>query len=377
MKIDLGYFCIPAALIFSAVLLTHTSEGVFGFIFAVLFFCIKFIGKNLKKSQIIYVTICLVLAFIISLHYLIIFQNTWGDNKYQFLVEPIWNGNPGFYIMDFKVLLIFIIAGILFSLFKMKDMHIALIAAIAMLISGFLNYIGFGLRSFQIRFFWPVYLAVFFGFGLYMLLKFAMKSWNLYYSVLFFFIFIVLLINFISIPIIPQYKKTTSQGIMDPYHWSILKWIEDKSEPNARVYFFYGDIYSQDAVLRNSKRLHHLINIEDFVNAIKDKKIKRIYISKLPGDAGGGLKIRQGLFKFKDLSREVPLEYYLGPQDICKFDYLVFDKVSRQQALAQYNLLIANELLRKEFIEKAFENEIAIILKNNKIGADCIEERSF
>ena len=59
------------------------------------------------------------------------------------------------------------------------------------------------------------------------------------------------------------------------------------------------------------------------------------------------------------------------------FDYLIFDKVSRQQVLAQYNLLIANELLGKDYISQEFENEVAVILKNNQVGADCIEERSF
>ena len=52
------------------------------------------------------------------------------------------------------------------------------IFAFAMIISGFLNYIGFGLRSFQIRFFWPIYLSVFMGFGIYVLIKLIAKKWN-------------------------------------------------------------------------------------------------------------------------------------------------------------------------------------------------------
>jgi hypothetical protein len=55
----------------------------------------------------------------------------------------------------------------------------------------------------------------------------------------------------------------------------------------------------------------------------------------------------------------------------------VFDKTSRQPVLAQYNLIIANDLIKKDFINPVFENQLVVILKNSNLGADCIEERSF
>ena len=61
--------------------------------------------------------------------------------------------------------------------------------------------------------------------------------------------------------------------------------------------------------------------------------------------------------------------------NICTFDYHVFDKASRQPVLAQYNVLIANDMLAKGS-QLAFENEAVVILKNTA-GDDCIEERSF
>jgi len=44
--------------------------------------------------------------------------------------------------------------------------------------------------------------------------------------------------------------------------------------------------------------------------------------------------------------------------------------------LAQYNVLIASEMVKKN-ASVVFENDVVIILKNNMLGADCIEERSF
>ena len=205
-------------------------------------------------------------------------------------------------------------------------MQVSIIFAFAMLISGFLNYIGFGLRAFQIRFFWPIYLSLFFGLGIYMLLKFVIKKWNIIYSIVIAAIFIVLFLGIIEIPGIPNYENINSQGgIMDIYHWSALQWLSKNTEADSNIYFFYGDTYSQDALLRNSKRLHYQVDPQDFVNAIKERKIKRNYLSELPGDTGGSISVRTGIFSFKDVTEGVAAEYFYGNQDICKFDYFVLD----------------------------------------------------
>jgi hypothetical protein len=257
-----------------------------------------------------------------------------------------------------------------------------------MLIGGFLNYIGFQLRSFQIRFFWPIYLSIFMGFGIYVLLKFVVKKWNFTYTSTIFIIVAVLLAGAVKLPIlkqtdvqvipsIPSINRVTSQGMMDLHHWQALKWLSENTGQESKIYFFYGDIYNQDAMLRTSKRSHHQVDPDDFVKAIQDRKIKRVYVSELPGDTGGGITIMNSLFDFELATESLPSEYFFGPQDICKFDYIVFDKVSQQQVLAQYNLLIAQELVNKDYINPVFDNEVVVILKNNQAGDDCIEERSF
>jgi len=389
LRINMKYSYIIISLALSATALTHTSETIFAFIFFALFFGIKLILKKLSKNDIKNMVFSLIIFFVLISYYFIIFQNTWAKSQpYSFIIEPIWNGNPGFYIAGFGLLLIPIILGIIFSLPKLKNLHIPLFLAFAMLISGFLNYIGFGLRSFQIRFFWPIYLSVFLGFGLYIFFKLIIKKWNFAYTSILFIILIVLFMGIIKLPVlkqtdiqtipsIPSLNRATSPGIMDPFHWSALKWLSENTLEDSKIYFFYGDIYSQDALLRNSKRLHYQVDPDDFVKAIQERKIKRSYVSELPGDNGGSIAIRTGLFSFEDAFASIPPEYTFGPQDICTFDYLIFDKVSRQQAFAQYNLLIAFELIKKDHINIAFENEVTVILKNNNIGVDCIEERSF
>jgi len=391
MRLDLDKSFIIMALSLTAVVLTHTSEAIFGMMFLAMFFGIKLLAKKLDIRDIKYIIISFTILFVISFYYLVIFNGTWAKAQhYSFSIQPVWEGNPGFYIGGFGLLLVFMVVGMIFSLQKLKNLHVAFILAFAMLIGGFLNYVGFGLRSFQIRFFWPIYLSVFLGFGLYILIKLIVKKWNFIYTVIIFSILIIFLSlsGMVKTPIlkqtntqvisyIPYLKTATNPGMMNPFHWQAFNWISNNAETDARVYFFYGDIYNQDALLRNSKRVHYQVDPGDFINSIQNKKIKRNYISELPGDSGGSLGVKTSLFGFKDVSLSKTDDFYFGLRDICEFDYFVFDKVSRQQALAQYNVLIASELLKKAFINLVFENEVVVILKNNEIGVDCIEERSF
>lgn len=376
-NIEKSYILI--VILFASILLTHTSEAVFAMIFAALFFGLKLASRQLQKAQVINVSIAFALSLALASYYLIIFRNTWAiAQPFAFAVEPVWQGNPGFYMVNFGLLLVFMLIGAVMSFFRIKEMHASLIFAFSMLIAGFLNYVGFGLRSFQIRFFWPVYLSIFFGFGVYTLCKLAIKKWNVAYSLSLFIILAILMAGVIKIPLIPHYNKIQgAQGVMNPYHWKVLEWLSEKTEQDSKIYFLYGDIYGQDALLRNSKRVHYLVDPQDFANSINKREIKSTFVTELPGDSGGGVKIRKGIFNFEDVDKSVPQEYFYGPRDICNFDYIVLDKISRQQPLADYNLIIASELLEKGHAKKAFENEVTIILKNSKPGDDCIEERNF
>ena len=51
MNLELEKSYIMTAIIFSSIILSHTSEGVFALIFLAIFFIIKFINKNIKKKR--------------------------------------------------------------------------------------------------------------------------------------------------------------------------------------------------------------------------------------------------------------------------------------------------------------------------------------
>ena len=190
--------------------------------------------------------------------------------------------------------------------------------------------------------------------------------------------FVLAISNTISIPNIPTYSKLSNPGIMDTWHWQMFQWISKNTDTDSKIYFFYGDIYGQDAILRNSKRLHVQAIPDDFIAALQNRTVKRVYWTEAPADHGAGFPHFSPFPKIKLYLKE-DTDYWLlkSPNiDICKFDYLVFDRATRQEVLAQYNLVIANQMMKKD-AQVVFQNEVSIILKNNKVNGDCIEEGTF
>lgn len=379
VNLELKHSFILLGIFLTGVALAHSTEFVFVGMFIVFYLLFKVLIKKFSMEELKKILYAGIVCFVLSIYSLIIFKYTYmaaHPFKVRFGGAVDWGGTPLLTMGSFQLLLIFMVIGLVIFLIRYKQMIVPAIFGIFLLGIGYSNYIGFDIRAFQSRFFWPVYFAVFFGAGLYYLLKFFIKKWNLAYSYIISIVFLVFF-TMIAVPYVPHYDKITGPGLMDPYHWKTLAWFEDNSRGDETVYFFYGDIYSQDALLRNTKRVHFQVIASDFFDAINNRTIKRYYNTEVPGDSGSGLPYRTGVFSFK-LHRDEKNEFYQdGVKDICLFDYYVFDKVSQQQVLAQYNILIANELIKKDWIVPVFENEVSVILKNNKPGEDCIEQRNF
>ena len=376
-RMDLNKSYIFLGIFVAATFMTHTSETVFAVFYLALFFIISsIINKKIELSLIKNFIFGAIITSVISFYYLVIFRYVWVPRQpFEFTVSKMWD-NPTIYLSDFKLLLIFMIAGMVFAVMSIRKSLVPALAGFSMLAIGSGNYFGFREKAFQLRFLWPVFLSFFIGFGIYQLLKFTVKGWKTGYSVILALIAAILIIV-PGIPLIPHYGLLESSGLMDQFHWESFNWLAKNTEKDAKIYFFYGDIYSQDALLRNSKRTHYQITPEGTIDAIQKKEIRRIYDSELPGDGGGGGPYRKSFFSFGFGIDELPEEVRSPKQDICKFNYLVFDKASQQPVLAQYNLLIANELVKKDYIRPVFQNQYIVILKNNNPGDDCIEQRNF
>ena len=362
-KIDLKGIVLPLGLLLSATLLTHPPETFWAAGFILFYFTYKLITKNFKLEELKNVIYGVVIAVILSFYFIPIFQGVWSERLTLKLQEmPESAGFPIVGITDFSWLLIFIVFGILISLFFYKKIDTSILFSLYLLLAGYTIYLGFD-KSLQLRFNWPIFLAPLFGLTLYQIFKFFIKDWKIYYSiglsVVFFIVFILIF-----------YKPLSTQGLMDSEHWQALMWLRDNTGGDARVYYFYGDIYSQKAVLYSAKRTPYLVDTNDYVAALKNQTINRYYLSDNPGQAGG-YPYRVSFWEFKKHILEPEYER-TKQRDVCNFDYYVFDKVSQVPILTQYNIIIMSKFLEKDWIKEVYNNQIVTILKNDNPGADCL-----
>ncbi len=373
-RFALNKFYILLAIFFSAVIYTHTSEAMFVFLFIFVYLLIKFIFKKLEWREVKHYIFAGILALIISLYFLLVFNGTWRvAQPFKFSQYPVWEGTPGFYFSSFGIVLqIIIVIGMVLALFVMakRNLNAAIIAGFMLFALGFINYVGFSFRAFQLRFFWPLYLAIFFGLVFYKLGyeigKYAGKRWNIITAV------IVSVLLFSGL-IFFYYKPLISEGLMNKYHWQAFKWIESNTPKDTKIYFLYGDIYGQDALMRNVKREHYLVNYRDYIDSIRNQSLRRSYKMKIPGDSGAGIPYRKTLFSYGFHALEESQEFFYGYRDICAFDYYVFDKIGSQQSvpIIQFNNIIKNIYLRNG-MKEVFSNEITSVVKNERPGENCL-----
>ena len=371
----------------AGIMMSHTPELIFLVLFLFFYLVIKLLLKKFDLKELFEIAKGGILALIISFYYLIIFRFTWMVvQPYQFHVTPTWVANPGFYLYRqygtfefFKsangdhfphLFLIIILIGLIVGILSLiKTMNIVPVIGISMLILGFTNYVGFDWRAFQLRFFWPVYLSILFGLGIYYILKFILKKWNFAISILISMVLLIVII--LNSNLLPA-----NTSLMDPYHWQALIWLKNNTAENSTLYFLYGDIYSQDAVLRNTEREHYLINTDDFFQSLSNGTIKRYYKTKFPGDGSLMMTYRKSLFSYGYHAKEYSMDYFYGERDLCAFDYYIIDKyladrANNRMVENQYNLAVKEKFLKNGMFV-VFDNEVTSVLKNPKPGEDCI-----
>ncbi len=374
-RFELNKAWILLAVFFSGIIYTHTSEALFAFFMLLIYFALRLTFKKLSKQEVKQLILAAVVTLVISIYFLILFQGTWGKAQpYKLGSYPVWEGTPGFYFSSFGWLIdIMIVAGMVLGLLVIarKNLNAAVIAGFSLFIIGFANYVGFSFRAFQLRFFWPLYLSVFFGLVIYKIGfeigKYSGKRWTGAAAI------VVSLILF-SVLMYFYYQPISSQGLMNPYHWKAFNWISSQTQPDAKIYFFYGDIYGQDALLRNVKREHYLVNYQDYSESVRNQSVRRSYKMKIPGDSGAGIPYRKNLFSYGFHALEEPQDYFYGYRNICAFDYYVFDKISspQTQPAIQLNSAIKGLFLKHGWMHQVFDNEVTSIVKNERPGEDCL-----
>lgn len=343
----------------------HTSSTVLAFFFILIYYCINLLFKKFDFNELKELLFGVIIFLILSSYFLFIFQGTWMHAQpYKFQIVTSFDAGGGFVqLIDFGVFYYFIIVGVLLSLFYIKKSNnFVFLVGLVMLILGLTNYVGFGFRAFNLRFYWPIFLSVFMGLPIYYIIK-RFKSILPSFVIGVFLSFI--LINFYV------NKFEDSEGLMNANLWDMINWIKNNIEKNENLLYFYGDYYDQFAHIGNTNRLATRIEFEDYFASLRDQKVKRYYMAWLFNEHGSGLPYKKSLLSFgyrdeEDKRTQGPLKI-----DVCEFKYFVIDKVSRIKSAADFNNVLLVDFLKNGF-EKVYENPMTVILKNNDVGGDCV-----
>jgi hypothetical protein len=386
-----------AGLFLAATIMTHTAEFIF---YSIFFFIAVFASTVIQafeiKPNISGITngfkglvsdhkgllMTGIVTAVLTSYFLPIFYGVWLKiQPYKFGVEKISASFPAATVSltDFGFMLPAVILGIFVSLLlivqKRKQLRTIVKSpvlmvigfSLIMLLAGFGNYAGFGLRSFQARFYWPITLAPLAGLALYQIVKIGIgmsgkqKKELLYAASV--SVAAISVIAFLAVS-----YSSPSPGMNSIYHWEPMQWIADNSDSDDRIHVLYSDYYTQTSTLYGTKRVSYYIDINDYVQHLQQGQLRNDFMAMTASDSGGGLPYRKGLFEFGQKGVELNLTQRF---DLCSSNYVIVDKVSRSEGLAQANQAFMNVLLNNN-MTTTFENQFVSVLKNNNVGGDCI-----
>jgi len=278
-------------------------------------------------------------------YYIYIFATTWlAAQTYS---ERVLLTAPEFPVTELSALgtpfIIFLSLGAALLVWKRK-LHPAVLMGFFFLLASYGNYIGLERRALQLRMLWQVYLSVFAGASIYYIGKRINK---LKYVPL-----LAILLTALFVPL--HWDKIGS--VYDSEHWEGIMWLRENTPEEAKLFFFYGEPYTQMASLYATHRLVYEVDLGDFYT--------------------GGLKSLQLMlpdtwfpyfdgFAVNYHFTEEPLPLEATERDICEMDYFVFG--SGNEDFEKLNDGIKARLKATE----VFSNAKVTILKND--GGECLE----
>lgn len=370
----------------AATALAHQPELIFLVMFMVVYLAVLFVRAkfSIKETGKTFIPLAIagVISLALSIYSLIIFLKSWiaeghTEGLFKFTMDnqmtsrgfaDITPANLGW------IAGLVILAGVIFFIItkKRENYEAASISAFMVLFIGiFLTYFGFGKRSFAHKWLWHIYLAFFFGLGVYHIVKFVIKKWN---SALAAGVAAVILIALAA----PLYNDVRG-SIMDPYNWEALKWVKQNTPENATINYFYIGYLEQSPTTYNSQRIARMVVYPDYFTGLKNSYKFGLayaydqYICKL-----GFMKF--GYYKYLEKNETEKCEpKYPGllqgevqkETNLCDIEYYYFNSFGSVEGAAQLNMAIRQQLLQNSWIKEVYSNAGVSILKNDELGRAC------
>jgi len=178
----------------------------------------------------------------------------------------------------------------------------------------------------------------------------------------------ILSIAFMIIFASMTYQPLGNPGMMNPYFWESYEWIQDNTPENAEVLVSYADQFNQAGFGLAMGRRVTRIEAQDFAqNFAEDKSVYSLYHFDEHACA-------TSYFDEKRVKNRRNFTY-IENKDICDYEYLYFliePRASMYPELIQYNIVLWGNMLEAG-AEEIYNNQVVSVIKNNKIGEDCLE----
>jgi hypothetical protein len=368
------YSFLILAVLLSGAAFGHASELIFSIgLIAVYLVIIYFITKKLDQQDVRMIIISLIIFGVISAYYLLIFYFTYMTIQpftLSVMEAPVFAPNFPVNMDTFGYIQYLLILGLLVaiislvskdemkSLINVEKTPFLLIAIIYVILIGFTNYIGFGVRAFQMRTIWPILLAALTAMPIYTGLLFV-KMLRFRYVVP---ISVVLLLVLAS----TYYNVHAGTGMMDKETWDAFKWIGNNTEKNSKIFWFYSLPMVQEFSLFSSKRIPFKVSIDDYVDGVNSHAIKNTYNGSIVVLTDAKIPFSRSITNYgyhmdEDLFKKIEVQ-----NTNSAMDYYVFGLAKIDDVAINYNKLIVSKMLESNSASVVFSNSAIVILKTNR-----------
>ncbi len=362
------------AIFLSGSALGHAPELLFSLGLVAVYFIISYLQKNLDKNEIKETVMGIALFAIISAYYLIIFYFTYmvmNPFTLSVMEKPMFAPNFPVNLETFGYLQYLLILGLLVTIISLLSKEEALgfsgektpfivLAALYIFLVGFTNYIGFGVRAFQMRTVWPILLSVLMALPIYSAFSVIKRVRFSYIAP----ISVVLLLAFSS----TYYSVQTGGGMMDGPTWEAFRWIMNSTEKDAKVFWFYSVPFVQEYSLFSSKRIAFRVDMDEYVNSLKGQEVKTVFNGTVAFLPDAKIPYRNSTLSFGYHADGNVFER-ISVQNTAVMDYFVFGISNIEPAAREYNRLIISKMLESGQASVGFSNNAIVILRNSKGAA--------
>jgi len=287
-----------------------------------------------------------------------------------------WAYKPLFHqvrFADYGIFLYLIIIGFVIAaiyLFTKRNQKVDLLSTIAILffISGIFTILGNRVptaRAYAVITLLPILFLVFVS-----LIELTSKAIKTDKKIIAFVLFLIV-IGIVFFAHKPQ--EIGSGSLIHPLRMDAIKWMRNNVDDTERILVAHCDSCSQVSIFSPSRKIYHIIIQDDYFNKIRSGVMSSVYqVHTFP--------VHNKIIRNQTTGRVGEPYFGVGAvfdRNICDYDLFYTEKQSQNEVVREYSLALANVLVNEVDFTVEYQNDLALILRNNNVGGPCFEDKQI